>query len=225
MKDTLMEKVVKSSPPKDLERFAFSLESVELEGMSFLIFPDHQMTLSTYLMGMRTKCNGLTLKKFGGDLISAVTTLIKRGLRHCDINPTNIWLDSSTRVHLANFTASPNTMDSVCRGSKYYLAPENRLGTANLRSDVYSLGLVLLQLYSGNLFNPQRYYEMMATQPDNAVKWREALFKRGCNNLSPDDQETFTTLVRGMLAESPSRRVSALKLENHPFFRNSLAAF
>ncbi|XP_028788165.1 receptor-like protein kinase isoform X2 [Neltuma alba] len=73
---------------------------------------------------------------------------------HRDIKPKNILIDSDMEPHIADFgiaklldQSSVSASSMSVRGTVGYIAPENAYSTANNReSDVYSYGVVLLEL-------------------------------------------------------------------------------
>ncbi|XP_050381921.1 receptor-like protein kinase isoform X2 [Argentina anserina] len=73
---------------------------------------------------------------------------------HRDIKPMNILLDSEMEAHIADFgiaklldQSTPSTMSISVVGTTGYIAPENAFSTENsVESDVYSYGVVLLEL-------------------------------------------------------------------------------
>ena len=76
------------------------------------------------------------------------------GLVHRDIKPANILLGEATDVKIADFGAAAAAWlahsDESMAGSPYYMAPEQIAGrTVDARTDIYSLGVVLYELLTG----------------------------------------------------------------------------
>ncbi|HYO54166.1 serine/threonine-protein kinase [Archangium sp.] len=79
------------------------------------------------------------------------------GIVHRDVNPENIRVGSSGEVKLVDFGVAYSllpgreaTTASVLRGDIAYASPERmRLETVDHRSDLFSLGLVMLELLTG----------------------------------------------------------------------------
>lgn len=73
---------------------------------------------------------------------------------HCDIKPMNILLDADLEPHISDFgiaklldQSSPALLSGTLRGTIGYIAPENAFtSTKSMESDVYSYGIVLLEL-------------------------------------------------------------------------------
>jgi len=77
-------------------------------------------------------------------------------LVHRDVSPQNILLSTEGAVKLVDFgiakaaTKSTQTMAGALKGKLLYMSPEQALGQAlDSRSDIYSLGLVLFELLTG----------------------------------------------------------------------------
>ena len=77
-----------------------------------------------------------------------------RGVLHRDLKPANIMLDGRGGVRITDFglavavDAGPRENDVA--GTPAYMAPEQFTGSgASVRSDIYGLGLVLYELYTG----------------------------------------------------------------------------
>ena len=82
----------------------------------------------------------------------------EEGVVHQDIKPANILIDNRTRRPLvADFGIARALMgeyksDGLIVGSPLYMAPEQALGkVTDGRADIYSLGVMLFEMASGNL--------------------------------------------------------------------------
>lgn len=91
-------------------------------------------------------------------LTSAIASAHQNQIIHRDIKPQNILMDESGNVKITDFGIAMALEDtSFTRtnsvlGTVHYLSPEQaRGGTATKKSDIYSLGIVLYELLTGEL--------------------------------------------------------------------------
>ena len=85
-------------------------------------------------------------------MLKGLESLHQAGFVHCDIKPSNVMVDRFGYVKLVDFgrALKPNERASVLFGSPLYMAPEiHRRMPATEQSDLYSVGLVALELLSG----------------------------------------------------------------------------
>ena len=91
----------------------------------------------------------------------------EHGIVHRDIKPENLMLDKTGRVKIADFgiakmvatnsegtssSAAPNSGATILAGTPAYMAPEQRdHQSTDHRADIYSLGVVLYELLTGEL--------------------------------------------------------------------------
>src|SRR5262249_19889113 len=85
---------------------------------------------------------------------AALAAVHDQGLLHRDLKPANVMLDGRGRVRLTDFglaaVAADLSASEVRSGTPLYQAPEQRAGReVTPRSDLYALGLVLYELFTG----------------------------------------------------------------------------
>ena len=71
---------------------------------------------------------------------------------HCDIKPENVIVFAGNRIRLADFgiaKVSQKTVQGGGTGTVGYMAPEQAMGKPSFRSDVFSIGLIVWRLLSG----------------------------------------------------------------------------
>jgi serine/threonine protein kinase len=87
-------------------------------------------------------------------LAAGLAAAHERGVLHRDLKPANIMLDCRGRVRITDFGLTIAAEDIIqaaeIAGTPAYMAPEQLAGKgATVRSDIYSLGLILYETYTG----------------------------------------------------------------------------
>jgi serine/threonine-protein kinase len=98
------------------------------------------------------------------ELCSALAAVHAEGLLHRDLKPANVMLDGRGRVRLTDFgvaiAANRASGDGSRAGTPLYMAPEQLAnGGASERSDLFALGLVLYELFTGRKAFPAKGIE------------------------------------------------------------------
>jgi eukaryotic-like serine/threonine-protein kinase len=96
--------------------------------------------------------------KFGIDIATGMAVAHQAGIVHRDLKPANVLIDSSGLLKIVDFgvAAAQSQSDTQLTktgyviGSPKYMAPEQILGKkVDERADIYSLGVILYELFTG----------------------------------------------------------------------------
>jgi serine/threonine protein kinase len=134
---------------------------------------DHNSAIVTEFAGNGSLANHLSRAEYRLSGANRITRIIvgialamrflhSRGFIHLDLKPDNILLDWDWNVQIADFGQSislknpeipsvihPNARDGMLFMDSYYFAPECYYNHYSQQSDVFSVGLILYELLTG----------------------------------------------------------------------------
>lgn len=135
----------------------------------------------------------------------ALETANLNGVVHRDIKPQNIMLTDQGVVKVLDFgiaraCALPSLTQTGFMGSPSYISPEQAMGEeVDIRSDIYSLGVVLFELLSGRL-------PFDASSPWSIISQHIAREPRTFSLQDPTLPPQIEVLINRMLAKEPDNR-------------------
>jgi len=136
-----------------------NVHEVGREGETVYIVSDFikGLTLGDWLTGKRPSHREAA--EMVGKVASALHHAHEAGVIHRDVKPSNIMLDADGEPHLMDFGLAKReagevtiTVDGKVLGTPAYMSPEQARGEGHQvtrRSDVYSVGVVLFELITG----------------------------------------------------------------------------
>ncbi|MFI8341874.1 serine/threonine-protein kinase [Streptomyces sp. NPDC085639] len=148
--------------------------------------------------------SAVQVTRIGADISSALDHVHAHGVIHHDVKPSNILLGEEGSPHLADFGLSRTVHDDshsahdTLVGTLAYMAPEQFLGQgASTASDIYALGMTLLEALTGH-----REYQGTPVEIGTAHLLRQPRIPEGL----PDG---LARLLRRMTDQVPADRPDA----------------
>ncbi len=135
----------------------------------------------------------------------ALTAFHREGFVHGDIKPANLFLNDALHVTLIDLgfarRAGGTAGEAVTMGTVRYMAPETlcRGHAADIRSDLYSLGVVLFEMLFGR-------HPFESDDPAELAAAHRTVRPRGQRGQAPHLDGALFSLLASLLAKEPLRR-------------------
>jgi len=149
--------------------------------------------------------------EFARKLCAGVAAAHAQGVLHRDLKPANIMIDSKGELRITDFglaaIAEQLHGDEVKHGTPAYMAPEQLRGTeVSAQSDLYAVGLVLYEMFTGKLpFHADTIAEL--------TQLRESSRLSNPSTLAGDiDKSVERAILRCLESDPKLRPPSALAL-------------
>ena len=144
------------------------------------------------------------------ELCAGLAAAHERGFIHRDLKPANIMIDGRGAARITDFglAAAAHEAAGELAGTPAYMAPEQLSGgAATARSDIYALGLVLFEMFTG-----KRVFEFASIE---AIRQQHAQTKTRASSIVRDIDPAIEHLIARCLEEDPRLRpASALEILN-----------
>lgn len=144
------------------------------------------------------------------ELLAAMAYAHEQGVIHRDLKPANIMIQPDGRARIMDFgiayaTFDPNDGNETLAGTPRYMSPEQIQGRpVDIRSDIFSLGVVFYEMLSGRRPFPQAEFATL----------REAIINQPhppLQTIRPELPVALCALVDRALCKRPAERFGTAK--------------
>jgi serine/threonine-protein kinase len=142
-------KEIRTTAPLEHDNILPIKDASIIDDRLVVVFPLGDETLQ---QRMRRRICLETAMDMAEQILRATAMAHSHHVIHCDIKPENVIVFAGNRVRLADFgiaKVSQRTVQGGGTGTVGYMAPEQAMGKPSFRSDVFSIGLIVWRLMSG----------------------------------------------------------------------------
>ncbi|XP_074701959.1 serine/threonine kinase-like domain-containing protein STKLD1 isoform X6 [Strix aluco] len=188
-----------------------------------------QRDLSSVIKEKRQKSEKITdmvVLKFLGQMVDALLYIHKQNIFHRNLKPSNILVTGEASFMLSDFSTETLMTDEmkwkirVEENSKSWMAPETVDFSFTDKSDIWSLGCILLDMMTCFVLNAEEITSLLQDirQDTSCLEGVLTLMQNGDNSSLP-----LFPILFVMLQIQPSMRPTAKDLTDVPFIRECLS--
>jgi len=106
-------------------------------------------------------------------LCAGIAAAHERGVLHRDLKPANVMIDGDGNVRITDFglAVAAGDVNQSRAGTPQYMAPEQLTGgAASVKSDLYALGLILFEMFTGKrVFEAKTFNELLSLHESKTI--------------------------------------------------------
>ncbi|HUK34949.1 MAG TPA: serine/threonine-protein kinase, partial [Vicinamibacterales bacterium] len=106
-------------------------------------------------------------------LCAGIAAAHERGVLHRDLKPANVMIDGDGNVRITDFglAVAAGAGAAPRAGTPQYMAPEQLMGgDASVKTDIYALGLILFEMFTGKrAFDAKTFKELLTLHESRTV--------------------------------------------------------
>eukprot|EP00048_Salpingoeca_helianthica_P016729 m.233895 g.233895 ORF g.233895 m.233895 type:complete len:638 (-) comp19339_c0_seq1:78-1991(-) len=162
------------------------------------------------------------LKKWFGQMVEALAFVHGKKVIHRDLKPSNIFMTKNLDISLGDFGVATVMNDARTRtrttvGTMNWMAPEVLERPYDERSDVWSLGCIVLDAATCGFFDSAQSLAALFEIKHSSPKLEEVL-----KEVNKSYSKELCQVIRAMLRRNFKQRPTALDLVKLPFVRSCL---
>lgn len=160
----------------------------------------------------------IVLKKWIAQMVDALVYVHKKSIIHRDLKPSNIFLTQDLSISIGDFGVSTTLGEQRIKtrttvGSMNWMAPEVLERPYDERSDVWSLGCIVLEACTCSFLNKDEISDVLFELKSSPQSLEDVLKKVQKSGYSVG----LVNTIRSMLTVNFPQRPTALELLQYPF--------